>query len=285
MLKAEVNKMKKTKAIIISALVAVFAFSLVAGANAMPFMNWKDNRGIGNAMSNSHRFVTQQSFVRFDGSITKSGTTNVTGTIEAQSRTIILNNTNSKTGSIATAIWTTNLTRPISAYRAKENFTYTYYTANLVVANVSSLNETGYSFFLNGTWNVFKITENLTIRTDSSGNFNGFSRNQSAIKVENLSVGNLTIPTGSTTFTLDIQGIDNLTGVVHFQRMTTKMFNPFIVSNDGSSTTVTKADVATVVSSYGSSPGWGNYDQRMDYNFNGKIDVTDLATAAANMNS
>jgi hypothetical protein len=63
------------------------------------------------------------------------------------------------------------------------------------------------------------------------------------------------------------------------------MFNPFSVNNDVTATTVTKADVASVVSAYGSSPGWGNYDQRMDYNMHYKIDITDLATAAANVNA
>jgi hypothetical protein len=62
------------------------------------------------------------------------------------------------------------------------------------------------------------------------------------------------------------------------------MFNPFMI-NSGSSTIVTTADLNSVVKAYGSMPGWGNYDQRMDYNFNFKIDICDIATAAANVNS
>ena len=37
----------------------------------------------------------------------------------------------------ATAIWTTNNSRPISSVRSKENFTYVFYTARLANASVS----------------------------------------------------------------------------------------------------------------------------------------------------
>jgi hypothetical protein len=30
-------------------------------------------------------------------------------------------------------------------------------------------------------------------------------------------------------------------------------------------------------------PGWGNYDQTMDFNLNYRIDITDVATVAANV--
>jgi hypothetical protein len=279
--------MKRTKAIVITAIIAIFAISLVASANAMPFMKWKENRENDNHEDNqglSHRLATQQSFVRVDGAISKWGTTNVTGSMLTQSRTIVVNNTNSKTGSSATATWTTNTTRPISAYRSKENFTYTYYTANLVNASVSSLNVTGYSFFINGTWNVFNITTTFTIKTDSTGDIVSFNRNQNAVALATKAYGELKIASNASNFTLTINGVDPLTGPVHVQRITTKSFNPFRINNDDSSNAVTKADVSTIVSSYGSSPGWGNYDQRMDYNFNGRIDVRDLATAAANLN-
>jgi hypothetical protein len=280
--------MKRTKAIVITAIIAVFALSLVATANAMPFMNWKNNRNNDNRdnnMGGSHRIATQQNFVRVNGGITKWGTKNVNGSMESQSRTLIVDSTNSKTGSSATAIWTTNTTRALSAYRTKENFTYTFYTANLVNLNVSSLDENGYSFFLNGTWNVFNVTSTFTITTNSAGDITSFNRNQNGVALATKAYGELQISSNANTFTLKINGVDQLTGPVHVQRITSKYFNPFRINNDDSASIVTKADVSTVVSSYGSSPGWGNYDQRMDYNFNGKIDITDLATVAANVNS
>ncbi len=273
--------MKKTLAVILAAIIAVSALSFTASAFAMPFMNWK-NFGI---MGDSHRIATQQSFSRVDGLITQWGDTNVTGTIDAQSRTVLVNSSDVREGSSATAIWTTNTTRAISAYRSTDNFTYSFYTARLTNASVASLNVTGYSYFLNGTWNVYQVTTTFTVTTDSAGTVTGFNRNQNAVAVATNAYGELKVASSGSIFTLSITGVDQLTGSVHVQRITTKMFNPFIVNSDDSTSTVTKADVATVVSSYGSSPGWGNYDQRMDYNFNYKIDITDLCTAAANVNA
>ena len=272
--------MKKIAAIILTAIIAVSALSLAASAYAMPFMNWKMFDGPGN----SHKLALQQSFVRLDGFINQSGSNNVTGAIEAQSRTIVLNTT-ARQGASATAIWTSNQSRPISGLKDKQNFTYTFNTARLVNASTASLNTTGLSYFLNGTWNVYQITTNFTIITDSSGNIVSFNRNQNASAVVTNAYGELKVASNANNFTLSITGIDQLTGLVHVQRITTKMFNPFRINNDDNTTIVTKADVSTIVKSYGSSPGWGNYDQRMDYNFNYKIDITDLTTAAANINA
>jgi hypothetical protein len=279
--------MKKTAAIILTAIIAISALGLAASAYAMPmmgrpFMNW------GNIMSNmghgnSHVVPIQQSSVRVNGIMTQWGTTNVTGTISAFSQTVVINSTAARQGSIATAMWTTNQSRAIASFRTPQNFTYTFYTANLVNASVSSLNITGYNFFLNGTWNVFKVTSSFNITTDSAGNILSVNRNQNAVAVATNAYGTLTIPTGGSTFTLSITGVDQLTGSVHAQRITSRLCNPFRIGDDDS-TTVTPSDVATVVASYGSSPGWGNYNQRSDYNFNYRVDVCDLTTAAANIN-
>ena len=149
----EWTRMKKTIATILIAIIAASALSLAASASAMPFMNWKS---FSNMPGNSHRMATQQSFARLDGMITKYGSTNDTCTLQAQSRTVVSNTTNIRQGSSATAIWTTNQSRPISALRAKENYTYTFYSANLVNASVSSLNMTGYSFSWTAHGTCFK---------------------------------------------------------------------------------------------------------------------------------
>jgi hypothetical protein len=275
-----VKKMRKIAAIVLTAIIAISAFSIVASASAMPFMNWRNNMmGPGN-----HRGITQQSFVRMDGVITQWGDTPVKGGIQAQSRTVIVNATNVRQGSIATVLWTSNDSRPISALRSRENFTYTFYAARLTNVNVSSLNETGYIFFLNGTWNVWKVTSTFTITTDSSGNITNVNRDQNTVPLVTGAYGELKIASSSNKFTLAITGIDSLTGTVRVQRMTTRMFNPFIVNNTDGQTTVTPADVATIANCYGSSPGFGNYGQNMDYNFNFKVDICDLTTAAANIN-
>jgi len=290
--------MKKTIAIVLTAILAISALSIVASvsastASAKPFMNWNDNKrtgdndnGMGMGMFGGHgnQQPETQSFVRIDGQVKKLGISNATGTLEAQTRTVVINSTDSRQGSSATALWTTT-SSPIASVRAKENFTYTFYTANLVNASIASLNVTGDSFFLNGTWNVYKVTTTYNVTTDSTGTIIGFDHDQNAAALATNAYGELKIPTGTNNFTLTIKGVDAVNGVVHAERTSSKMFNPFIVNNDTTSTTVTKADVSSVVSAYGSSPGWGNYDQRMDYNMHYRIDITDLATAAANVNS
>jgi hypothetical protein len=289
----EVNQMKKAIAAILIAIFAVSAFSAVSIAVARPFLSWNsmnigrqdEGKGFGMGMGNGIRnqLPTQQSFVRIDGRIIKFGDANVTGTIQAQSRTVVVNGT-TRQGSSVTAMLT-NSSKPMAGPRDKQNFTYTVYTAKLVNASTASLNTTGYSFFLNGTWNVFQVTTNYTVVTDSSGNILSFNRNTNGVAVATGAYGELKVASTGSNFTLTITGVNALTGLVHVQRISSMMFNPFTINNDVTSTTVTKADVASVVSAYGSSPGWGNYDQRMDYNMHYKIDITDLATAAANVNS
>jgi len=286
--------MKKVLATIIIAIFAISALSAIATVSAKPFMNWNNmnlgrqdegkgpGMGLGNALAN--QLSAQQSFVRMDGQITNSSAGNVTGTIEAQSRTIVINSTTSRQGSSVTAMWT-NGTSPIAGARAKQNFTFTVFSANLVNASTASLNTTGYSLFINGTWNVFKVTTNYTIVTDSSGNVLSFNRNTNGVALATLAYGELKVASTGSNFTLSITGVSSLTGKVHVQRITSMMFNPFSINSDATTTTVTKADVSSVISAFGSSPGYGNYNQQMDYNMHYKIDITDLATAAANVNS
>ncbi len=290
--------MRRTSAIILIAILAVSAFTtlgMIAMASARPFMSWNTNRGIGpgNGIGMGMGFgrlgnanaTGQQSYVRIDGRITNYGKANVTGTILAQSRTVIINNTSTRQGAVASAILA-NSSTPLATIRDKQNFTYTFYTANLVNASTASLNVTGYSFFLNGTWNVYQITTNYTITTDSEGTITSFNRNQNAVALATKAYGELKVASTGSNFTLSIIGVNDLTGKVHVSRITSRMFNPFIVNNESTTaTTVTKNDLASVVRSFGASPGWGNYDQRMDYNMHYKIDITDLATAAANINS
>jgi hypothetical protein len=281
--------MKKTMALILIAIVAVSILSIVATANARSFMSWRLNRddgfrGNGNAFSNSRHLAPQQSFVRIDGPLIKFGEANVTGGLQAQSRTVVINSTTVREGSTATAIWSTSQS-PISSIRARENYTYTFYTARLVNASVSSLNVTGSSFFLNGTWNVFNVTTTFTVTTNTAGDVTGFDRDQNAVALATNAYGELKVASSGSSFALSITGVDTLSGTVHVQRITSRMFNSFRVNNDDTTTTVTKADIASVVSAYGASPGWGSYSQNMDYNFNYKIDITDLTTAAANLNA
>jgi hypothetical protein len=243
-------------------------------------MNWRNmqgNHGFWN------RFGPAQSFSRVTGVITEWGDLNVTGAMQSRSRTIVVDADNIRQGSTATAIWTEETSRPISNIRARENFTYTFYTARLTEASLSSLNVTGYRYFLNGTWNVYQVTSTFTIVVDDvSDEIISFNRNQNAVALVTDAYGELTVTDG--TFVISITGMDPLTGTVFRERFLAKLCNPFQIGFDDS-TTVTQADVAALSASYGACPGWGNYDQVMDYNFNYKVDICDLATAAANLNA
>jgi hypothetical protein len=223
-----------------------------------------------------------------DGIITEWATpskaTPVLGMIEAQSRTTV-GSTSARQGFSATAIWTTNTTRPIAAFRAPENFTYSFYAARLIKGNYSALDPTpAVSWFMNGTWNVWSVKTNFTIITDSSGNVLSVTNTQSFVVLAKGAIGNLTVASGWHSFNLTIGDIPSLTGTVIFYRISYTMFNPFIIGF-GSSNTVTPADLHGIANAYGSTPGWGNYNLRMDPCLDFKVDICDLSTAAANLNS
>jgi hypothetical protein len=215
--------------------------------------------------------------------LTTPKTTPVLGMIEAQSRTTV-GSTTTRQGFAATAIWTTNTTRPIAAFRTLENFTYTFYAARLVKGISSALEPTStINWNLTGTWNVWNITTYFTVVTGSSGILS-VTYTHSIVSLAKEAVGNLTVSSGWSTFTLTIGKIPSLTGKVVCYRISSAMFNPFIVSC-GTSNTVTPADLNSIVNAYGSMPGWGNYNLRMDPCLDFKVDICDLSTAAANLNS
>jgi len=273
------KKMNKKRFIIsLLAILAISALTLTATAYAMPFMNWNSTPSISNRMT-----MVQQSCVRMDGVITTWGSNNVLGGIQAQSRTLVINSTKTVQGFSASAIWTTNSSRPIASIRLRENFTYSFYTARLVNGSFSALDYNGDSFFLNGTWNVWNLTETFTITTDSSGAILSVNSNQKAVPLATNATGNLAVSLNWSSFTLSVTGVDPLSGKVVAELTSSKMFNPFM-TDIGSSTTVTKADLSKIVDAYGSAPGWGNYDVRYDYCAHNTIDIFDLTTAAANLN-
>jgi hypothetical protein len=274
--------MKKTISIMLLAIIAVSGLTLALSyANAMPWMNF----GMASNAGQSNR-RSQQNLVRVNGVITQWGLTDVTGFLSTQARTAIFNVSDTRQLSSVSAIWTTNNSRPISTVRAKENFTYSFYSARLANASVSTLSLDlsldNSNFFINGTWNVYNVTTTVTITTNSDGNITNIHRDSNNAVTK--AYGELNITNNWTTFKLTINGIA-LTGLVTRSRTSTMNFNPFKFSDDDGTTTnsVTKTDVTKVKQAYGAMPGWGNYDQRMDFNNNYKIDITDVATVAANV--
>jgi hypothetical protein len=265
--------MNKNK-VLISAVIAILLVSSLAVAvdfaAASPF---------GNSAANVANRLVSASWIRINGVIDKWGTTDVRGQLQTYARTAVRESTDNNQITSATAIWTTNITRAISAARAKENFTYLYYVARLPNASISSVNaDSASSYFLSGTWNLATITSTITVLTNENGTIIKVHRDQDIVPSQ--AYGELTI-TGNQ-FTLSITGIDPLTGSV-WRSITRSWFNPFKMTDDSTTAIVTKSDVNAVAQCYGAMPGWGNYDTSMDFNNNYRVDIADISTVAANM--
>ena len=267
--------MNRNKTLIFAVIGVLLASSLalaVESAAAMP----------REMMNVSHRPVST-SWIRVNGVIDQWGITDVKGQLQTQARTALLQSSDTRQLASASAIWTTNTSRAIQAVRAKENFTYVFYTARLLNASVSTLNTTSSAsnYFINGTWNVATVKSTVTIITNENGTISRVLRNQDITTQK--AYGELTVTDNWSKFTLAISGIDPLTGSV-FRSMTRQMqFNQFKMTDDSTSNIVTKTDVKTVAQCYGAMPGWGSYDTRMDFNNNYRVDIADISTVAANM--
>ena len=85
-------------------------------------------------------------------------------------------------------------------------------------------------------------------------------------------------------FVLSIEGTHDLNGVVTRTRMTQMDFNKFKLSEDDTEK-VSRDDLKVLAKNLRAVPGWGSYDSNMDFNCNYKIDIADLVTVAANVQS
>jgi hypothetical protein len=278
-------KMSKKLATILLAAIAISSLSFaISYAQAFPMMGRNNmlNNLSGAYMANR---PVQRSWVHIDGIITQWGSTDVTGFLSTHARTTVLNSSDTRQLSSASAIWTTDKLRPLAnAVRTKENLTYTFYSARLTNASVATLSYDDNNFFMNGTWNVNTVTVNIIVTTDSNDNITGIHRDTDITPTK--AYGELTVTDNWTKFTLAIDGIDPLTGSVRRSMMRQMQWTPFKITDDltGSvSDSVSKTDLSAVAKCYGNMPGWGNYDQKMDFNFNYRIDIADLATVAANV--
>jgi len=276
--------MRKKIAIILLTAMVIGSLGLAMNcAQAFPFMGQsRVSNTSGAYMANR---PLQKNWVNVDGFVLKWGTTNATGPISIHARIAVLNSNDTRQLASASAMWSTDKMRPLlNAVRTKENFTYTFHTARLINASVAKLNYENSNFFMNGTWNVNTVTTSVIVITDSDGTITGIHRDTDIVPTR--AYGELTITANWTKFTLAINGIEPLTGAVRRSIMRQMQFNPFKVTDDltgSASESVSKTDLAAVVKCYGNMPGWGSYDQKMDFNFNYRIDITDIATVAANV--
>jgi hypothetical protein len=159
-----------------------------------------------------------------------------------------------------------------------------YYSARLTNTSVSTLSANAtapLNYFINGTWNVFTVKSTVTIITNANGNITRVLRNQDISSQK--AYGELTVTDNWNKFTLAIRGIDLLTGSVSHSMQRQMQFNAFKMTDDSVSNIVTRADIKAVAQAYGAMPGWGNYDTKMDFNGNFRVDIADISTVAANM--
>jgi len=234
--------------------------------------------GVGEKIrENISNRLTQASWVRLNGNIEQWGTTDVRGQIQVQTRASTHETSGSKSLSSATAIWTLNTTRAIQAARTAENYTYTFYSARLTNGSVSTQTSGEGSYYIDGTWKVANVTSTVTFITDENGTIVRVHRDQDIVPM--TAYGELTV-TGNE-FTLSIEGMEPLTGSV-YRSITRSWFNPFKMTDDSTTSAVTRADVKAIGQCYGCMPGWGNYDQSMDFNNNYRVDIADISTVAAN---
>jgi hypothetical protein len=260
------------------AFIAIIAISSIAMVNAMPIMNKHDNNG------NGRGGLVERSFIRINGQITQWGTLAASGAIQTQARAALFNDSSGNQLAMSTAVWTTNTSRPISAVRTAQNFTYVFYSARLANASVSSLSANATAkddYVLIGTWNVYTTTSTITVNTNDAGNITRVNRNSSTT-AQKLN-GTLSVTDNWTKFTLQIDTLDALTGNVYRSAQRQVQFNPFKVTDDSVTNAINKADISAILHNYGAMPGWGSYDVRMDFCNHYKIDITNLATVAANI--
>lgn len=276
--------MKKKTAIIMLTLVTICSLSFaVSCAQALPIMGRNNRFNIfSSAMSKK---LLQKNWVHVDGIVTDWGTTNATGFLSTHVKTTLLGTSDTRELSSASAIWTLDTLRPLfNVVRTKENLTYTIYSAKLRNASVAELSYGDADFFMSGTWNVNTVTITVTVITNSSGSITSVHRDTDITPT--TAYGELAITDNWTKFTLAIEEIDPVTGAVKRSVMRQMQWNPFKITDDLTSNApenVTKTDLNAVVNCYGDMPGWGNYDQKMDFNFNYRIDIADIATVAANV--
>jgi hypothetical protein len=273
-------EMKKTLAVALLAIIVVSSLSFaVASASAMGAANGAWGWKVGASMRRGFMVPFQRSWIRLNGIVETWGSQEVNGSLSVNAKTVGFNE-EIRQAAFASAIWsnTTNV-------RQKGNFSYSFYVARLVNANVSALNFEDADFFVNGTWNVFHVTINQTIikSGDMESGYTVDRQTKTDIDpIANKAYGELNVTGNWTKFVLSIDGVDELNGVVKRARMNQMIFNKFKVSEDGTEK-VSRYDLTVLSKIYGARPGWGSYDGNMDFNCNYKIDIADLTTVAANV--
>ncbi len=272
--------MKKTLAVALLVIIVVSSLSFaVASASASGPANRGWGWGAGSWVRRGVTVPFQRSWVRLNGIIETRGSQKVNGSLSVNARAVGFDEEVHQ-AAFVTAFWsnTTN-------FRQRGNFSYSFYVARLVDANVSTLNFDDVDLFMNGTWNVFNVTTSQTIikSGDWESGYTIDRQTKTGIDpIANEVYGELNVTDNWTKFVLAIDGVDELNGVVTRARLRQMIFNKFKVSEDETDK-ISRIDLTVLAKIYGARPGWGSYDSNMDFNCNYKIDIADLTTVAANV--
>jgi hypothetical protein len=233
-----------------------------------------------------------RNWVHVDGKVTNYGTEPSNGSVTVQAlATRVITPTATAADflavrAFASAIWniTTSMKNGV--------FTRSFNSAQLVYKQRVALNYEGKNFYLNGTWNVYKVTIKCIIAptavapTDTANvALTPTSTRQVSFTVEPVVLGakgQFNVTGSWTKFVLAIDSLDAISGYVTRVIIRNVEINRFKVTDDAANT-VTVEDIRTVVKSYGACAGAANYDQSVDFNLRYKIDITNLATVAANL--
>jgi hypothetical protein len=264
----------KTKKAIVFAIISLLMISSIAltveAAVAKPSI-----------VENVANRLMLANWLKMNGNIEKLGTTDVRGQLQTQIRTSVRQTAETKEVISATAIWTTNLAKDLQPGQATEDKTYTYFIARLPADSAPSFNPTDGKYTISGDWKVAEVKVTITVEKDAQGTITNVHKEQD-IK-PSTAQGTLTITTADNKFTLTLKTSPDdtvLSGSI-YRSVTRSWSNPFKMTDDTTSNTITRIDVKTIAKCYGASPGWGNFDLGMDFNHNYRVDIADISSVAA----
>ena len=221
-------------------------------------------------------------WVRMCGIITEWGGNPVLGFVGAHAAMVNRNGTYYEWAR-AHAIWTgeapmLNCTRP------PENRTFVFYAAKLVSLTDVALNYLEYDFYVSGQWNVFRITITISVINNATDVVSSVTYTRTTELIAEAPGELRVFLTPRPYFELSIDGIPVLTGFVRTFIIRHVEIKIFDLNGDDK---VDLIDLVRLAKSYRCVPGvWYTEETHyMDFNFNNEIDIGDLTSLAANMES
>ena len=237
-------------------------------------------------------------WVRMNGFIQEwnmtNGTTAATyGWITANAA-IVNNNGTTHEWAIVHAIWSdimhgihplgsVNVTAP-TVIGPNVSYTFDFFIAKLVNLTELDFNSTvtGHTLYLVGIWNVSEITETINFTWSETVKQTTITWNEQPVATN--ANGTLVADWGGPfvvgTFALTIDGVGTLAGHAWESAI---WFHELNICDFGETGTVGITDLVKVGKHYGEVPGFANYDPTLDLDGNGRIDMGDLTTIAANI--